>query len=468
MIRARFAPSPTGFLHLGGARTALFNWAFINHFRQQGQEAEFLLRIEDTDVDRSTQAATDAIFQAMAWLGLDYQGEVVYQTKRLARYQEVADKMIAKGLAYRCYASKEELEALREAQKARGEKPRYDRRWRQSDKTPPIGITPVIRFANPELGVVHWQDLIKGAIAIDNAELDDFVIMRADGVPTYNFANVVDDSDQAITHVIRGDDHVNNTPKQINIYRALALPEPQFGHLPMIHGDDGEKLSKRHGAVNVMEYQQQGFLPSALLNYLARLGFSHGNDEIFSMSQLAEWFDWSHVQSSPARFDGQKLLWLNQQYIIKTPINRLHELITQTPLAEDIEIAAKNVNVAILMELYKDRCQTILELAQELANFKYLPQIPTIPADLQADINNAKDIFLYLAEAFKNINDEAWSAEKIHETFQNCLKATSKKMGQLGVPLRIALLGKKQSPAIDKILAAMNRQVVINVLEGLS
>src|SRR4051812_8919155 len=277
MIRTRFAPSPTGYLHIGGARTALFSWAYA---RQLG--GKFILRIEDTDLERSTRQSVQAILDGMQWLGLDCDEGPFYQMQRIERYREVAEQLVNEGKAYRCYASKEELDAMREAQRARGEKPRYDGRWRDSTQTPPAGVKPVIRFKNPQAGEVTWADDVKGPITVANSELDDLVILRADGVPTYNFGVVIDDLDMSITHVIRGDDHVNNTPRQINIYKALGADVPRFGHVPMILGSDGERLSKRHGAVSVMQYRDDGYLPEALLNYLARLGWSHGDDEMFS------------------------------------------------------------------------------------------------------------------------------------------------------------------------------------------
>jgi glutamyl-tRNA synthetase len=313
-VRTRFAPSPTGFLHIGGARTALFSWAFARHFG-----GEFILRVEDTDVARSSQEAVQGIIDGMDWLGLHHDEGPFFQMQRLDRYKEVVDQMLISGTAYRCYSSPEELDAMREAQKARGEKARYDGRWRPENmqgKKPPEGVSPVVRFKNPLDGVVTWKDIIKGEISIANQELDDLIIARSDGTPTYNFCVVVDDMDMLISHVIRGDDHVNNTPRQINILKALGASLPEYGHVPMIHGDDGQKLSKRHGAVSVMQYHEDGFLPDAVINYLARLGWSHGNDEIFSRTQLLGWFDGTHLSQSPSQFDTNKLKWLNQQYLI--------------------------------------------------------------------------------------------------------------------------------------------------------
>src|SRR5262249_40742746 len=310
MVRTRFAPSPTGYLHIGGARTALFSWAYAR--REAGK---FILRIEDTDLERSTEESVQAILDGMGWLGLDADEGPFFQMQRLARYREVAEELLREGKAYRCYCTKEELEQMRAAQRARGEKPRYDGRWRDSKAAPPPGVAPVIRFKNPLEGEVTFNDLVKGPITIANAELDDLVLLREDGVPTYNFGVVVDDLDMQISHVIRGDDHVNNTPRQINIFRALGADLPQFAHVPMILGADGERLSKRHGAVSVMQYRDEGYLPQALLNYLARLGWSHGDAEIFSKDQLVEWFDLAHVSRSPAQFNPEKLRWLNHQYV---------------------------------------------------------------------------------------------------------------------------------------------------------
>ena len=305
MIRTRFAPSPTGYLHIGGARTALFSWAFAR--RHKGK---FILRIEDTDLDRSTPESVQAILDGMKWLGLDYDEGPFYQMQRMDRYREVIQKLLEEGKAYYCYASKEELEQMREAQRAAGLKPRYDGRWRDSQATPPSGVQPVVRFKTPLDGEVVFDDLVKGCISVQNSELDDLVIMRGDGTPTYNFGVVVDDWDMAISHVIRGDDHVNNTPRQINILKALGAPLPQYAHVPMILGTDGERLSKRHGAVSVMQYREDGYLPEALLNYLARLGWAHGDEEVFSTQQFVEWFDVKNVSRSPAKFNGEKLHWI--------------------------------------------------------------------------------------------------------------------------------------------------------------
>ncbi|HXF66361.1 MAG TPA: glutamate--tRNA ligase, partial [Burkholderiales bacterium] len=362
MVRTRFAPSPTGYLHIGGARTALFSWAYA---KKHG--GTFILRIEDTDRSRSTQESVQAILDGLAWLGLDYEGPY-RQMDRLARYREIAEQLIAKGAAYYCYASKEELEALREAQRARGEKPRYDGRWRPENAKrlglkPPPGATPVVRFRNPEQGEVSFCDLVKGPITVANDELDDLVLLRADGVPTYNFGVVVDDLDMGITHVIRGDDHVNNTPRQINIFRALEAPLPRFAHVPMILGADGERLSKRHGAVSVTQYRDEGYLPEALVNYLARLGWSHGDEEIFSREQLVEWFDLEHISASPARFNPEKLAWVNAQHLKSTDDAQLAALAAPF-LAHAGCDPAQGPPLAKVAALLKGRVSTLRELAE--------------------------------------------------------------------------------------------------------
>nr|MCU0923004.1 glutamate--tRNA ligase [Burkholderiaceae bacterium] len=363
-VRTRIAPSPTGFLHLGTARTALFSWAYARHFG-----GEFILRIEDTDVARSSQQAVDQIVAAMRWLELEHDEGPFFQMQRIERYREVIAQMLAAGTAYHCYCSTEELDAMRESQRARGEKPRYDGRWRPEPgkvlPAVPPGVPPVVRFRNPEGGVVSWNDLVKGPISISNRELDDLVIARADGTPTYNFCVVVDDWDMRISHVIRGDDHVNNTPRQINILRALIGPEgalPVYGHVPMILGPDGDKLSKRHGAVSVTQYEDDGYLPEAMLNYLARLGWSHGDTELFSREQLIAWFDGHHLAKSPAQWDPAKLNWVNAHHLKQRSDASLAELVAKQLVRRGIEAAADE-HLARLCALFKDRCATTVELA---------------------------------------------------------------------------------------------------------
>jgi glutamyl-tRNA synthetase len=367
MIRTRFAPSPTGYLHIGGARTALFSWAYA---RNHG--GQFILRIEDTDLERSTEASVRAILDAMRWLGLDWDEGPFFQMKRLSRYKEVAEMLISQGKAYRCWATREELDAMRERQRARGEKPRYDGRWRPerakaAGLVPPADRPPVVRFRNPDDGEVSFNDLIKGPITIGNAELDDLVLLRSDGVPTYNFGVVVDDLDMNISHVIRGDDHVNNTPRQVNIFRALGAELPKFAHVPMILGADGERLSKRHGAVSVMQYREDGYLPEALVNYLARLGWSHGNDEVFSKDQLVEWFDLAHVSQSPARFDPEKLRWLNHQYLRRRSDADLAKLAGPRVEADGGKLSS-GPDLSAVVALFR-RSETLDQLAEQAMMF---------------------------------------------------------------------------------------------------
>ncbi len=372
-IRTRFAPSPTGFIHLGNIRSALFPWAFA---RRHG--GTFILRIEDTDTERSTPAAVQAILEAMAWLGLDYDEGPFFQMQRAARYRAVLEEMLGNGLAYRCYTSPAELDELRAAQMARGEKPRYDGRWRPEHAmhtAPPAGIDPVIRFKNPVSGVVAWDDAVKGRIEIDNAELDDLVIARADGTPTYNFCVVIDDLDMRITHVIRGDDHVNNTPRQINIVRALGAEPPVYAHLPTVLTPDGDKLSKRHGAKSVLQYRDEGYLAEAVVNYLARLGWAHGDAEIFTRDELVAWFDLGGLSSSPGRFDPDKLKWVNHEHLKRLPEDVLAERLA--PFLEAIGLdAADGPPLPAVAGLMRDRGATLAEIAAEARYFFHAPQPP--------------------------------------------------------------------------------------------
>lgn len=459
-IRTRFAPSPTGYLHIGGARTALFSWAFA---RQKG--GEFVLRIEDTDRERSTQASVDAILDGMKWLGLDWDEGPVYQMDRLARYKEVADDLIRRGLAYPCYASKDELDAMREAQRAAGLKPRYDGRWRPENaagKAPPAGVEPVIRFRNPDDGDVVWHDLVKGTISINNSELDDLVILRADGVPTYNFGVVIDDWDMGITQVIRGDDHVNNTPRQINLLRAIGAPVPDYAHVPMILGHDGERLSKRHGAVSVLQYEDDGYLPEALLNYLARLGWSHGDDEVFSLQQMVEWFDLGHISRSPARFDGEKLGWINQQYLKICPAPRLGEL-----LRPRLEQAGLNVDdgpdVARVADLLRERGVTLNEIA-DAAHYFYTA--PTPPAELVAQhvTDEARPALQALTNALQAAD---WNAETLGPLIKDTATVHGLKMPKVAMPLRVLVCGTTSTPSIDAVLAVLGRERVLERLAAL-
>ena len=459
MVRTRFAPSPTGYLHIGGARTALFCWAFA---RKHG--GKFILRVEDTDRERSTEASVRAILDAMDWLGLDYDEGPFYQMQRLPRYQEVAQQLIAGGRAFPCYCTREELEATREAQRARGEKPRYDGRCREG-RAPVAGTLPVIRFKNPHDGVVEWNDLVKGPITIANAELDDVVILRGDGIPTYNFGVVVDDIDMAITHVIRGDDHVNNTPRQINIYSALGAALPLFGHLPMILGADGERLSKRHGAVSVMQYFDDGYLPDALVNYLARLGWSHGDEEIFSRAQLVEWFDLAHVSRSPARFDKEKLAWLNQHYLKNLSIDELVAPVVRILKQRGVDIE-DGPELARVLPLFKDRSETLLTLVHEAMLFyeKLQPSAEMLTTYLTARVRPALSA---LAGKFAQSQEDltlGWNANGISEMIKVTLQEHSLKMPELAVPVRVCLFGRPKTPDLVQVLNVLGRDRTVKRL----
>ena len=454
-VRTRFAPSPTGYLHIGGARTALFSWAFARHHGGQ-----FVLRIEDTDVERSTPEAVQAILDGMAWLALDCDEGPFYQMQRMDRYREVVDELLARGLAYPCYASPDELDAMREAQRARGDKPRYDRRWRPAEgktlPTPPAGVKPVIRFCNPVDGAVAWDDLVKGRIEIANAELDDLIIARADGTPTYNFCVVVDDWDMRITHVIRGDDHVNNTPRQINILRALGAEVPQYAHLSMILGDDGQKLSKRHGAVSVMQYHEAGYLPEAVVNYLARLGWSHGDDEVFARERFVDWFNLDHITPSAAQFNTEKLNWLNAHYIKAS---------SEAALAADVatRLARRGVDpesgpaLETLMGLYKVRVATLNELADAVEAF-YVDVRPSAELIDQHLTEPARAALRDLCELFATM---AWEKEPLGAAIKAAMKAHGLKMPQVAIPLRVLLVGQPQTPSIDAVLEVMGRATVL-------
>jgi glutamyl-tRNA synthetase len=455
MIRTRFAPSPTGFLHIGGARTALFSWAYA---RRHG--GKFVLRIEDTDLERSTEESVQAILDGMNWLGLDWDEGPVRQMRRLARYREVAEQLLREGKAYRCYCTREELEQMRAAQRARGEKPRYDGRWRNSKDTPPPGVAPVIRFKNPLDGEVTFHDLVKGAITISNGELDDLVLLREDGVPTYNFGVVVDDLDMAITHVIRGDDHVNNTPRQINIFRALGAELPRFAHVPMILGADGERLSKRHGAVSVMQYAEEGYLPEALVNYLARLGWSHGDAEIFSKTQIVEWFDLAHVHRAAAHFDPGKLRWLNHHYVKQRSDAEFASLI-KPGIEKQGGKLADGPALESVAGLLKSRSETVLAGVSAAMMFYGEAEPPTEELDrsLTAEV---KPALAEVARGFSAIGD--WSEESIMGAVNAVLKQHKLKLPQIAMPLRLIVFGRAQTPNIGPTLAVAGRKRVLERL----
>ncbi len=459
-VRTRFAPSPTGYLHIGGARTALFSWAFA---RRHG--GTFILRIEDTDVARSTPEAVQAIIDGMQWLGLTHDEGPFYQMQRMDRYKEVIQKMLADGSAYYCYTSREELDALRADQEARKEKPRYDGRWRpeagKSLPTPPANIPPVVRFANPKAGAVVWDDQVKGRIEFSNNELDDLIIARADGTPTYNFCVCVDDWDMGITHVIRGDDHVNNTPRQINILQALGAEIPTYAHLSMILGDDGAKLSKRHGAVSVMQYDDDGFLPEAVINYLARLGWSHGDDEVFARQQFIEWFDLDHITASAAQFNTEKLLWLNQHYMKQKPIAEL-SFITQARLAARGVVTDNGPDLSQAVTLYLERSNTLNALADAVEVF-YVDIAPN--AELLAQ-HLGEDARPALADFAKGIADVAWEVPAINALIKETVTKHGLKMPKLAMPLRVILTGQAQTPSVDAVISLIGREKVLAKLSA--
>ena len=457
-VRTRFAPSPTGFIHLGNIRSALYPWAFA---RSQG--GSFVMRIEDTDVERSTSEAVDVILESMHWLGLDYDEGPFYQMQRMDRYRAVLEEMKAKGQVYPCYMSVAELDALRERQMAAKEKPRYDGTWRpEPGKTLPAipeGVQPVWRFRNPVGGSVAWDDKVKGRVEFSNEELDDLVIARPDGTPTYNFCVVVDDIDMQITHVIRGDDHVNNTPRQINIFRALGYEPPVFAHLPTVLNEQGEKMSKRRGAQPVTWYRDQGFLADAVVNYLARLGWSHGDDEIFSREQFLQWFDLDHLGRSAAQFDEAKLRWVNAQHLKAMADPDLAvivgDLLKKRGVATDARLPA-------LCGLLKDRCETTVQLADWVERF-YGPVTPD-PGEVAKHIHEG--VRPAISMLAKMLEACPWTREDISEAVKETLRATGLKMPQLAMPVRVLVLGTAQTPSLDAVLALSLRERVLERLRS--
>ena len=463
-IRTRFAPSPTGFIHLGNIRSALYPWAFA---RANG--GDFILRIEDTDLERSTQAAVDVIIEGMKWLGLDHDEGPFYQMQRMDRYKEVLLQLQAAGHVYPCYMSMAELDALREKQMAAKEKPRYDGTWRpEPGKTlPPIpeGVQPVLRFKNPQTGSVVWEDKVKGRIEISNEELDDLVIARPAqngepvGTPTYNFCVVVDDIDMTITHVIRGDDHVNNTPRQINIFKALGKEPPVYAHLPTVLNEQGEKMSKRNGAKAVTAYRDEGYLPDAMVNYLARLGWSHGDDEIFSRAQFLQWFNLDHLGRSAAQFDEAKLKWVNAQHLKATDDAKLAELVQ--PFLAQLGVVP-DARLASICGLFKDRCDTLVVLAQWISAF-YLDVVP-----------NAEEKALHVTEAVKpalavlssKLAACVWDKPSIAAAIKETLTETGLKMPQIAMPVRVLVMGTAQTPSLDAVLALSQREKIIEQLKN--
>lgn len=459
-VRTRFAPSPTGYLHIGGARTALFSWAYAQ--KHQGQ---FILRIEDTDIERSTPEAVQAILDGMQWLGLSHDEGPFYQMQRMDSYKKHIEALLASGHAYHCYSSKEELDALREQQMQAGVKPRYDGKWRpEAGKAlpeVPAGVQPVIRFKNPKEGVVTWSDLVKGNIEIANAELDDVIIARGDGTPTYNFCVVVDDWEMDITHVIRGDDHVNNTPRQINMLTALGANIPQYAHLSMILGDDGQKLSKRHGAVSVMQYHEDGYLKEAVLNYLARLGWSHGDDEVFDLKQFCEWFDLDHITPSAAQFNTEKLNWLNAHYIKTADLTSLAEDISTRLAAKDVAVT-NSPDLQQVLDLYRERANNLNQLATDITYFyvKQEAKAEDVEKHLTPEI---LPVLKSMQAVLKNID---WTAEAIHEVIATTVKENALKFPKIAMPLRVMVAGVAQTPSIDQVMAILGKDEALNRMQS--
>jgi glutamyl-tRNA synthetase len=454
-VCTRFAPSPTGYLHIGSARTALFSWLFARKMK-----GNFILRIEDTDLERSTQASKQIILDAMQWMDLNYDEGPYYQTDRFPHYHAVIEQLIVTGHAYRCYCSKDRLSALREEQQKNKQKPRYDGCCRNLT-TYPTDIPHVIRFKNPIDGDVVINDAVKGVVVFANAELDDLVIAREDGSPTYNLTVVVDDADMKVTHVIRGDDHLNNTPRQINIFKALGLTPPHFAHIPMILGSDGKRLSKRHGAVSVLQYQEMGVLPEALLNYLARLGWSHGDQEIFSMDELLSLFTIEAIHKSAATFDEQKLLWVNQQYLKQASPEKIMPFLTIQCEKAGID-TTQGPDLAAIFMLMRDRVHTLQELAQ---SSRYFYESPASYDEQAAQKFLTAETLPILKTAQAVFAKTNWQIEDIHHAIEEICAIHEVKMGKVGPPIRVAVTGSTQSPTLDQTLYLVGKNAVLERLE---
>ncbi|NOQ94713.1 MAG: glutamate--tRNA ligase [Methylophaga sp.] len=456
-IRTRFAPSPTGYLHVGGARTALFSWLYA---RKHG--GQFILRIEDTDLERSTAESVNAILEGMTWLGLEYDEGPFYQTHRFDRYKEILAQLLEQCDAYYCYCSKEELEELREQQRANKEKPRYDGRCRHL-QTPKEGVQPVIRFKNPTVGSVIVKDVVRGNVEFQNSELDDLIIARPDGSPTYNLTVVVDDLDMGLTHVIRGDDHLNNSPRQINIFKALGAEVPIFAHLPMILGDDGARLSKRHGAVSVMSYRDEGFLPEALLNYLVRLGWSHGDQEIFSIDEMINLFDIVNVNKSASAFNTDKLLWLNQHYIKTSSAEHIAHHLSWHMGTLDID-PSQGPSLIEVVKLQQERAKTLVEMAE---NSKFFYKEVT-GYDEKAAKKNLKTTSIEILEDMHQRLSALpeWKAEPIHAHIKECSVAREIGMGKVAQPIRVAITGNTMSPPLDVTLELLGSERALSAISA--
>jgi len=456
IVRTRFAPSPTGFLHVGGVRTALFSWLYARH-----HQGEFILRIEDTDRERSTQESVQAILDGMQWLGLNYDKEPFYQTDRYPRYLQIANQLLDEGKAYRCECTKERLELLREQQVAAKEKPRYDGHCRDKNLAD-MATSHVVRFRNPSAGVVSFADQVYGDIQVENSELDDLIIVRSDGNPTYNFAVVVDDWDMEITHVIRGDDHINNTPRQINIFKALNAPVPEFAHLPMILGDDGKRLSKRHGAVSVLQFKELGFLPHALLNYLVRLGWSAGDQEIFSLEEMIKSFDLKSVSRGVSSFNYDKLYWLNQHYQKCDPPEQVAAALSWHFEQNKMDIS-KGPALVDLVAVQAERCKTLAELCE---NSRYFYE-DHIEYDEDAVKKHLRPVVLEpltaLYSCLSAVTD--WQRDILQQCVNDVSAQFNINMGKIAQPLRVAITGSSMSPAIDMTLASLGKQRVLSRME---
>jgi glutamyl-tRNA synthetase len=453
-IKTRFAPSPTGYLHVGGARTALFSWLYA---RKHG--GRFILRIEDTDLERSSQESVNAILEGMTWLGLEYDEGPFFQTQRFDRYREVIQQLLAQGDAYYCTCSREELDALREQQMANKEKPRYNGKCRYAEHGPGDAV---VRFKNPEQGMVRIQDVIKGDIVVANHELDDLIIARSDGTPTYNLTVVVDDMDMAVTHVIRGDDHVNNTPRQINILQALGAQLPVYAHVPMILGSDGARLSKRHGAVSVMQYRNDGYLPEALLNYLVRLGWSHGDQELFSIDEMIQHFELEKVNVSASTFNPEKLLWLNHQYLMNgDPAHIAHHL--SWHLGELGVDPAQGPALPEVVKSQRERCKTLVQMAAESVYF-YKDFSSYDEAAVKKNFKSGSaEVLQHLWHQFNEL--EAWEAEPLHQIVLQSAEQLQLGLGKVAQPLRVAVCGCGVSPAIDLVLALLGKEKTLLRIE---
>ncbi|WHN65114.1 glutamate--tRNA ligase [Cysteiniphilum sp. QT6929] len=460
-VKTRFAPSPTGYLHVGGARTALFSWVYARK-----NNGEFVLRVEDTDLERSTPEAVQAILDGMDWLGLHADSAPYYQTEHFDRYQEVIDQLLAEGKAYRCYCSRERLDQLRETQMANKQKPRYDGHCRHLDVSEEdISKPHVIRFKNPEEGAVSWVDAVKGEITIANSELDDLIIKRSDGAPTYNFCVVVDDSDMQITHVVRGDDHVNNTPRQINLYHALNAEVPVFAHVPMILGDDGKKLSKRHGAVSVMQYKEEGYLPQALINYLIRLGWSHGDQEVFSMDEILEYFELDDINASASAFNTEKLNWLNQHYMRHLPTQEVAKELVYHFQAQGLDVNNGPAFDA-LIPVMAEKVKTLKELTEQSTYFYREFEGFDDKAAHKHLVKDAASVLLHVRNKAEELNDESWQDEfALHHLLKDTASELNLGMGKVGMPVRVAVTGSGQSPDIGLTLKWLGKERVISRLQ---